>query len=70
MTGTDQPALSAFLMQARPRSAAEALRLYKPYYEDLLRCNFTNRDFIEQRDAPDTSSVGWSRWIAAAFSTP
>ena len=53
MTGTDQPTLSAFLMQARPRSASEALRLYKPYYEDLLRCNFSNRDFIEQRDAPE-----------------
>ena len=52
MTGTDQPTLSAFLMQARSRSASEALRLYCPYYEDLLRYNFSNRDFIEQRDAP------------------
>lgn len=61
MTGTDQPALSAFLMQARPRSASEALRLYKPYYEDLLRYNFSNRDFIQQRDAPEQAGIRQSR---------
>jgi len=30
------------------------LRLYKPSYEDLLRYNFANRGFIEQR---------WSRGV-------
>jgi hypothetical protein len=53
MTGTDQPSLSAALMQAKPRSAAEALRLYKPYYEDLLRLNSSKREFIAKRDAPE-----------------
>jgi hypothetical protein len=50
---TNEPPLSPSLAEAKPRPAAEALRLYKPYYEEVLRCNFSNRDFIEQRDAPE-----------------
>jgi hypothetical protein len=50
---TTQPALSSALTAARPRPAAEVLRLYRPHCEDLLRYNFSNRDFLEQRDAPE-----------------
>lgn len=50
---TSQSTLSAVLIAAKPRPAAEALRLYKPYYEDLLRYNRSIQDHIEQRDAPE-----------------
>lgn len=53
MTEQDEPALSSALLEARPRPAAAVLRLYTAYYEQLLRYNLSNREFIEQRDAPE-----------------
>lgn len=52
MAEQDEPVVSPALLAATPRSAAGALRLYTPYYEQLLRLNLSNREFIEQRDAP------------------
>ncbi|HUB37802.1 MAG TPA: hypothetical protein VMA72_03020 [Streptosporangiaceae bacterium] len=48
-----EPGLSPALIEAKPRPSTGVLRLYKPYYEDLLRYNFSSRDFIERRDAPE-----------------
>lgn len=54
MTSVDvDSVLSPALIAARPRPPSESLRLYKPYYEELLRHNVSIRDFIEQRDAPE-----------------
>lgn len=58
MAGQDRPTSSTALMGAKPRPAAEVLRLYRPYYEDLLRYNASQREFIEQRDAP-TQCFRW-----------
>ena len=55
MTEQDEPVLSSALLEARPRPAAAVLRLYTPYYEQLLRYYLPNREFIEQRDAPSRS---------------
>jgi hypothetical protein len=52
MADQDQPPLSTALTGAKPRPTAEVLRLYTPYYEELLCYNASNREFIEQRDAP------------------
>ena len=53
MAEQDEPVLSPAPPAATPRPAAEVLRLYTPYYEQLLRYNLSNREFIEQRDAPE-----------------
>jgi len=53
MAEQDEPVLSPALLAATPRPAATVLRLYKPYYEQLLRYNPSIREFIEQRDAPE-----------------
>jgi hypothetical protein len=50
--GQDEPTLSKALRDARPRSVAEVLRLYKPFYEKLLKLNVSIRDSTEKRDAP------------------
>jgi hypothetical protein len=52
MAEQGEPVLSPALSAATPRPVAEVLRLYTPYYEQLLRYNLSNREFIEQRDAP------------------
>ncbi|MBL1074470.1 hypothetical protein JK358_08675 [Nocardia sp. 2] len=53
-----QPVISAtaaspVLARARPRPVSTLGKLYKPYYEQLLRCNPSIRDFIEKRDSPE-----------------
>jgi hypothetical protein len=52
MTEQAESLLSPALLAATPRPAAAVLRLYMPYYEQLLRYNLSIREFIEQRDAP------------------
>ena len=53
ITEQDEPVLSSALLEARPRPAAAVLRLYTPYFEQLLRYNLSNREFIEERDSPE-----------------